>query len=39
MSEHFCWRQRGSNFIEARYDVIFGKPRVVDWIIHTLRLT
>jgi fructose-1,6-bisphosphatase/inositol monophosphatase family enzyme len=35
----FGWRQRGSNLIEARYDVIFGKTRVVDWIIRALRLT
>jgi fructose-1,6-bisphosphatase/inositol monophosphatase family enzyme len=27
-----CWRQRGENPLEARYDVIFGRPRVVDWL-------
>ena len=33
-----CWRQRGANAVEARFDIIFGKPRVVDWILRTLEL-
>jgi myo-inositol-1(or 4)-monophosphatase len=35
----FCWRARGDSITEKRYDVIFGKPSVVDWITRTLRLT
>ena len=35
----FCWRVRRVALGETRYDVIFGKPRVVDWIIRTLNLT
>lgn len=34
-----CWRARGEAITGKRYDVIFGKPRVVDWIIHTLNLS
>lgn len=34
----FCWRARRESPTEARFDVIFGKPRVVDWIVHTLNL-
>jgi histidinol-phosphatase len=34
----FCWRMRGATVQDARYDVIFGKPHVVDWITRTLRL-
>ncbi|HWP86124.1 MAG TPA: inositol monophosphatase [Terriglobia bacterium] len=34
----FCWRTRGELLAEKRYDVIFGKPRVVDWIVRTLKL-
>jgi histidinol-phosphatase len=36
-----CVRQRegkDQSFAEARYDVIFGKPRVVDWIVDRLQL-
>jgi fructose-1,6-bisphosphatase/inositol monophosphatase family enzyme len=35
----FCWRARGDSIMDKRYDVIFGKPRVVDWIIRTLNLS
>jgi fructose-1,6-bisphosphatase/inositol monophosphatase family enzyme len=35
----FCWRARGDSFLERRYDVIFGKPRVVDWILRTAQLS
>ena len=35
----FCWRVRRVSPTETRYDVIFGKPRVVDWITRTLQLT
>ena len=34
----FCWRVRRVSANETRYDVIFGKPRVVDWIVRTLDL-
>jgi myo-inositol-1(or 4)-monophosphatase len=34
-----CWRQRGANAVEARYDILFGKPRVVDWILRTLQFS
>jgi histidinol-phosphatase len=34
----FCWRVRRPEPNVTRYDVIFGKPRVVDWILKTLRL-
>lgn len=36
-----CVRQRDGKDhspVEARYDVIFGKPRVVDWILQRLKL-
>jgi histidinol-phosphatase len=35
----FCWRVRRVSASETRYDVIFGKPRVVDWITRTLHLS
>ena len=34
----FCWRVRRVALGETRYDVIVGKPRVVDWLIRTLQL-
>jgi histidinol-phosphatase len=34
----FCWRVRRVSPSHTRYDVIFGKPRVVDWITRTLHL-
>lgn len=36
-----CVRQRpghDDSLLETRYDVIFGKPRVVDWILRTMHL-
>ncbi len=36
-----CVRQRegkDSSSVGARYDVVFGKPRVVDWILQRLKL-
>ncbi|MBI3934590.1 MAG: hypothetical protein HY316_07830 [Acidobacteria bacterium] len=33
----FCWRVRRVTPTHTRYDVIFGKPRVVDWITRTLQ--
>lgn len=36
--KYVCYRMRGNTLAQARYDVLFGKPRVVDWITRTLPL-
>jgi myo-inositol-1(or 4)-monophosphatase len=31
-----CMRRRGDELVNARWDVLFGKPRVVDWLLPQL---
>ena len=35
--KYVCVRSEGKSDFEARYDVILGKPRVVDWVVQKLK--
>lgn len=34
---YVCVEQRGADTVEARFDVVLGKPRVVDWVLARVR--
>jgi fructose-1,6-bisphosphatase/inositol monophosphatase family enzyme len=34
---YVCVEQRGNDTVEAHFDVVLGKPRVVDWVLASIR--